>query len=126
MPELTEDKTRRLLLIVEMLAIGTAALLILIDYKIKQDLVALFKQIEAAMTYESRLYSANAGNPDSYSAVFDGSLVGDNSTVETPIADSADKPDPAGQKPADKRKSPVNRTGARGKAIQDPDKSVGP
>lgn len=125
MPELTEDKTRRLLLIVEVLAIGTAAVLILIDYKLKQDLVALFRQIEAAMNYESRLYSANAGNPDSYSVVFDSSLVGDNPPVEKTAPDNADKPHAAEPKPTGERKSAVRGSGARSKKVPDADKSVG-
>lgn len=125
MAELTEDKTRRLLLIVEALAIGTAALLILIDYKIKQDLVALFRQIEAAMTYESRIYSANAGNPDSYSAVFGGAMVGDHPTMEAEPTLVTDKPDVADKRPASRDKAADGGAGTRGKKIPDTDKSVG-
>lgn len=125
MAELTEDKTRRLLLIVEALAIGTAAILILVDYKLKQDLVALFRQIEAAMNYESRLYDANAANPDSYSAVFGNAVVGNNPIVETTDVPVTDSPQTTEPHTTSERKSSVRRTGTRGKTIPDTDKSVG-
>ena len=44
-----EAKTRRLVITVEVLALTVSALLILIDYKLKKDLLILIRRIEEAL-----------------------------------------------------------------------------
>jgi hypothetical protein len=123
--ELTGDKTKVYLLIIECLALGTAAVLILIDYKIKQDLVGLFKQVEAAIYHESRIHCADTDNYHGDSGLPDSALVGDNAIMETtdvPVTASASAP---GRKTASRNKTPDSRAGTRSKKVPDTDKSVG-
>lgn len=78
-----EDKTRRLLLALETLALLTAGILILIDYKLKQDLVELTKNVENALEQARTLYPPDANTADHTSDIHTGDMVGDATAVET-------------------------------------------
>jgi hypothetical protein len=120
-----EEKTRKLLLTLELLAIATAAILILIDYKLKQDLLKLFERIETAIGTEQHLFDANTSKPGNSSNIPGSPMVGDNTIMETSdIPDSANGHGASRQ--ATSKRAAANGNGrTRNTTIPDPDKSMG-
>lgn len=79
-----EDKTRKLVMVLEAVALVTAGILILIDYKLKQDLLRLFERIESAIETGNRLFPQDASERPNPSRVPTDTVVGDNPRVGTP------------------------------------------
>jgi hypothetical protein len=116
-------KTQRLILALETLAILTAAVLILVDYKLKNDLVDLYRKMEATLKHGESLFGENAATPLDSMRVRPGSLVDNRATVETGPGDNVAAQN--GQ-PKTRRAQPANRDRrTRDKAVSDPDKQVG-
>lgn len=125
MPELAEDKTRKLLMALELLAISVAAVLILIDYKLKRDLLELFARIESAIETGNRIYGTDTDHAGSDNPVPGSFVVGDHSPVET-----TDVPSTANghskAREANGRFTTAHRDGRTGNTpVPDPDKPVG-
>lgn len=126
MPEhISADKTQRLVMALELLALIVAAVLILIDYKLKRDLVILFRNIEGTLATSTKLQGNHDNNPGDSDPVSDGSLVGDVSIVEETV-DAAPNNGHGQVRDANGRyTSPVRDGRARDTQIPQPDKPVG-
>lgn len=120
-----EDKTRKLIMAIELLALLTAALLILIDYKLKQDLIKLFERIEATIETGQRVYIPDAVFNSNTGSVPDSPVVGDNTTMETPANDKPPRTNGNGRKAAVRGTSANGSRGNRNPAVSEPDKPVG-
>src|SRR5882762_9159526 len=107
-----EIKTRKLMIALELLAIVTAAVLILIDYKLKQDLLKLFERIESAIETANGLHNQDAGLSADTGGIPGGSVVGDYPIMETPARDTSSPPASAGRKAANQRASANGSRGA--------------
>jgi hypothetical protein len=123
--ETTTDTTRKLLLALETVAIVTALILILVDYKLKNDLVELYKKMEAALIDGRQIFG-----PDFAAGIDPGAIRGGDMVRATPPVEKrpADKPGNAnGQaKPAArKRTPPVSQRRDRNSTVPKPDKQVG-
>lgn len=121
----TEAKTRNLVLTLELVALVVGIILVLIDYKLKQDLVKLFERIEGSIATASGVHRQDAGIRTDPGSVPSDTVVADNPRVETPTADS-----PVGatraKRNAANRGGSANGSGRIGnKTIQDASKSVG-
>lgn len=116
-----EDKTRKLVLILEGIAIITATVLILVDYKLKNDLMDLYVKMERALKNGETIYSAGI-DPG---LLRPGNMVRDAATVETRAANGTihadSKPGPRGKRP-----SPERNRGNGNTTIPKPDNPVGP
>lgn len=117
------SKTNRLVLILEGVALLTALVLILVDYKLKNDLVMLYRKMEESI-HEARQYlGENFGAGIDTSGLSGSSLVRDGTTVETAASPSVAQGN--GKAPrASKSTSPVSSRGKRNPAIPHPDKPV--
>jgi hypothetical protein len=102
------ERTRKLVLILEGLAIGVAVVLILVDYKLKNDLVDLYKKMEGTLERGRQSFGETASTADSPSGVHTGSLVDNVARLETSAyagASNGDSPAKANSRtPADRRK----------------------
>jgi len=117
------SKTQRLVLILEGLALVTALILILVDYKLKNDLVALYQKMEQTLEDGKQIFGENASNALDSMRLPSRAMVGDDASVET--SDSPVMDNPNGQSPANKR-TPSNRRGrAGGTEIPKSDKPLG-
>jgi hypothetical protein len=119
-----DRKAERLVLILEGIALLTALILILVDYKLKNDLVELYGKMEVALERGQKLFGENA-NPGSNSLrVPDSPMVDNVSRLET-----SDSPSVAGSngKPKARGTAATRRSGRAGdKAISRTDKPLGP
>jgi hypothetical protein len=121
--ETNSAKTARLVLILEAIAITTALILILVDYKLKNDLVALYKKMEVALEDGRKLFGESFGAGIDTSSLQRGSVVDDTAWLETPIV--RDTPAGNGQAARDS-KPPAQRSGRnRNTQVPKPDKQVG-
>ena len=122
--ETTTDKTRRLILALEGIAIVTALVLILVDYKLKNDLVDLYKKMEKALADGQRILSADFGAGIDLGSVRSGNMVRTATPMETTtvsdLGDSNGKPPAATGKP-----NPANRARRdRNNPVPKPDKPL--
>jgi hypothetical protein len=109
----------------ELLAVSVAAILILIDYKLKRDLVELFARIESAIETGNKLYGTYTANASSDTDIRDGVVVGDNPPMETP---DVHKPGTAGSQnghPRGRNTTAHNSRGTRNTTVPDADKPMG-
>jgi len=121
-----ENKTQKLILTLEYLALVVSCLLVLIDYKLKRDLLQMIMRIER----EIYARQADTVADDSHSTTADnlstGNLVADVAGMEATNGDhapgAAGQPEP-GPGPGH---APVKRAGTRNKTVPQPDKQVGP
>jgi len=117
-------KTRKLALALEFLALIISALLILVDYRLKRDLLDLFKRLEFTIERGQRLYYQDAAKPRDNSGVPASSMVGDN-----PIMEETTNPEPSssnGQATAPIRSTTAKRTArARDTDIPESNKPLG-
>jgi hypothetical protein len=123
-----EDKTRKLLMTLEYLALVVSILLVLIDYKLKRDLLQLFIQIERDLYGKQPEPDSDGGNstgPDNLRA---GNLVANDTGMETPgVANApgaAGEPGPGAGGGNGTR--PKRSAGTRNTPVQVTDKQVGP
>jgi hypothetical protein len=121
-----EDKTRKLIIALELVALVTAGILILIDYKLKQDLLKLFERIESAIETGNRLYSQDPDFSADTSRVPRGSMVGDNPPMETSASATAHRANGSGKPRASRGKATDSSRGTRDTPIQESSESVGP
>lgn len=121
-----EDKARKLVMALETLALVTAAILILVDYKLKQDLMGLYQKLEAALNDAKKYFGEDYFAARDPGGVHTGDLVGNAPTVEEKPSDSQASQN--GQpKPPARRRTPANRSGGnRDSAVSGPDNAVGP
>lgn len=120
-----EQKTRNLFLALELLALTVAGLLILIDYKLKRDLLTLFARIEKAMEYAQESgRGANSGSAD-IDSVYPRNMVADASGVEAVRTDAANSANGTAATATGNRPSPKRSRGNGNRTIPQPDKSVG-
>jgi hypothetical protein len=119
-----EAKMRKLVMALEALAILTAAILILVDYRLKNELVDLYKKLEATIKHGKQVFGENAGPDPGANSLRDSSHVDRNPLVEaSAIPSTGESPDAAR---TSKRQS-ANRNGRnRDKAVPGPDNQVGP
>jgi hypothetical protein len=117
------SKTSRLVLILEGVALLTALVLILVDYKLKNDLVTLYQKMEASIAEARQYLGENFGASIDTSHLSRGSVVDHGPSVET--AASHNLGEANGQAPrAPKTKAPVSSRGKRNPTIPQPDKPV--
>lgn len=122
------DKTRRLILALEGIAILTALVLILVDYKLKNDLVDLYKKMEVALENGRKLMGPEFATDIDTSRLRAGPMVDNAPTLETPDYPSPNFPvEPNGEGPGPTAKrSPAKRSGRNGnQAVPESDKPVG-
>jgi hypothetical protein len=120
-----ERKAERLVLILEGVALLTALILILVDYKLKNDLVELYGKMEAALERGQKLFGQDANTGSDSLRVRSGDLVGNVSPLETSANTGATSQN--GQPTAANRRAPAKRSGRAGnKEIPHTDKQMGP
>lgn len=118
-----EEKARKLVVVLEGIALLTALILILVDYKLKNDLVALYQKMEATLENGKKLFG------ESYFADFDssglrtGSVVDHGSTMEATA--SASSTNTNGKNEASARPTPKRSRRAGGSEVPRPDNTVG-
>jgi hypothetical protein len=122
--ESTTDTTRKLILALEGVAIVTALVLILVDYKLKNDLVDLYKKMEAALADGRQIFGPQFAPGIDTSSLRASPMVRPTSPVETGAGGEADNRNgKAG--PASRRGTPANRKGRnRDITIPEPDKPL--
>lgn len=103
----------------EILALITAAVLILIDYKLKQDLIKLFERIESGIEAANRLHTQDSRINTDTGNIPSGSMVGDNPGMETAASDAANSPNGASRKTANKRTPANGSRGTRNQAVSE-------
>ena len=121
-------KMQRLLLALEGLALITAALLILIDYKLKNDLVVLFGKLEGALEDGRKLFGPEFGSGVDIAGVRAGHLASVPAPVEASTANgAAAQVGSNGKRPGSATKRPTaKRPGRDGSApVPGPDNTVG-
>lgn len=123
--EPTTDTTRRLILALEGVAIVTALILILVDYKLKNDLVELYKKMEAALIDGRQIFGPDFAPGIDPSALRGGDMVRATPPMETGPADKQDHANGQGKPAARKRTSPVSQRRDRDSPVPKPDKQVG-
>lgn len=105
-----EAKAQRLLLVLETLALLTAGILILIDYKLKQDLVTLTRNVESALEDARKLFPQDTGAGSDSSDLHTGNLVDNGPPMET--GPDTGKSGQNGKTPAIPRtRTPAKRSG---------------
>jgi hypothetical protein len=118
-----EDKTRKLVLALEGLALATALILILIDYKLKNDLVALYRRMEESLADGQKLFANSIPDSDT------GSIPGSNVVAASPAMETAthtSSPSPNG-KTSVRQRTPAKRDRRTGDTpIPRSDNTVGP
>lgn len=119
------DKTRKLVLALEGIAIVTALILILVDYKLKNDLVELYQKMEAALADGRQIFGPDFAPGIDPSALHRRPVVRPAPTVETATADKPDTQNGQG-KPAPRKRAPADSSGRnRDSTVPKPDKQVG-
>jgi hypothetical protein len=111
-------------LILEAIAITTALILILVDYKLKNDLVALYKKMEVALDDGRKLFGESFGAGIDTSGLQRSPVVDNTAWLETPIV--RDTPAGNGQAARDSKPSAKRSGRNRDTQISEPDKQVGP
>jgi hypothetical protein len=119
------EKTRRLVLILEGLALVVATVLILVDYKLKNDLVELYRKMEGTLARGKEFMGESSIPADHPSGLRDSYLVDHVSTVETPTAEHSGNGN-GNASTASKRATAKRSGGTRDSAVPQPDKRVGP
>ena len=120
--ETNSAKTARLVLILEAIAITTALILILVDYKLKNDLVTLYKKMEVALENGRKLLGESFGSGIDTSGLQRSSVVDDTTWLETPVVRKQSNADDQ----AANSNRPANRNGRnRNPQVPKPDKQVG-
>jgi len=76
------DKTRKLILALEGVAIITALVLILVDYKLKNDLIDLYRKMERALADGQKILGSEFGSNIDIGGLRAGLLVDNAPTVE--------------------------------------------
>jgi hypothetical protein len=118
-----EQKAQRLIMALEAIALITAAILILVDYKLKNDLVDLYKKMEVALENERLLLGADHSPASGNSAVRAGDLVDYDPPME---ASASSGTTGANGKTEPRKRAPANRSRRNGNtAVPDIDKPVG-
>ena len=107
------EKTKKLLIALELLALATSVILVLIDYRLKQDLLNLFRRIEAGIETASGLLGKDPNFSPDTSGLSGSPLVGDNPIVEATASHSKAPANGAGRKTANRR-TPANGSGGAG------------
>lgn len=124
-----EDKTRKLLLALELVAILTAAILILVDYKLKRDLVELTKNVEGAIEQARQLYSQespSADTADNPGGLHSSHLVDNAAGMEAPIHLDETSQNGNAKTVQRARTTPKRNGGTRNTTVPRPDNAVGP
>ncbi len=121
-----EDKTRRLLVALELLALVVSALLILVDYKLKQDLLKLFERIESTLETGNGLHPQNPDDRAGAGRVPGRGLVGDMPGVETSANASPPSANGSGKARASRGKAADGDGRTRGAEVSKPGQQVGP
>lgn len=122
--ETTTDKTRRLILALEGVAIVTALVLILVDYKLKNDLVDLYKKMEAALADGRAIFGPEFAPGIDTSSLRASAMVRPDSPVETGAGNKASSRNGAA-KPATRRgTSPVGQGRDRDNPVPESDKPL--
>lgn len=101
-----------------------AGILILIDYKLKRDLVDLFARIEAAIETGNRLYDTDTAHTYSGADIRDSTVVGNNPTVETADVPKQSNPDGENGHKANGYVPTQRSRGTRNKTVPGTDKPV--
>lgn len=119
------DKMRKLLLTLELIALIVSAILILIDYRLKKDVLQLFMKVERKIDQAIPLLSP-AGDIASHPVdVLPGNLVANDAGMETAnghhpaSAAGGTEPGPGASEPAKRAR------GTRNTGVPKPDKPVG-
>lgn len=120
-----EAKTRNLILTLEILALATAGILILIDFKLKKDLLALFIRIEEKIAHGEQTL-ADTSRVATADSVHSGSMVADTSRMEAPNVDDSSSANGSRPTAASNRPRAKRSTGTRSAPVSESDKSVGP
>lgn len=118
-----ERKMERLVLILEGVALITALILILVDYKLKGDLTELYAKMEAALERGQKLFAENSDTGNDPVRLRTGDMVGNVSPLETSASNGV-----AGQngQPKARRTSAAKRSRGNGNtAVSQPDKPLG-
>jgi hypothetical protein len=118
-----DRKMERLVLILEGVALITALILILVDYKLKNDLTDLYQKMEVALARGQKLFDQDGNSGSDPVLLRPGDLVGNVSPLET-----TDHIGVAGQngKPKARRSPTAGRSRGNGdKAVSESDKPMG-
>jgi hypothetical protein len=107
-----QDKPRRLLLALELVALLVAAVLILVDYKLKQDLLDMFRRIEMDINHAWKLSGKERGGDSDTGWISTGPLVDNDAAMETPAGPGA--PAQNGDAGNAHRRAPARRSGRNG------------
>lgn len=121
-----EDKTRKLLLVMEMLALLVAGILILIDYKLKQDLVALTRNVENALDNARTIISSDSSPGDDTSGLHNSNLVGNASPMEAGSASDKTHANGKAETVRSTRTATKRSGGNRSTQVPRPSDPVGP
>jgi hypothetical protein len=117
------EKTKKLLLILEGLALIVATILILVDYKLKNDLVDLYRKMEGTLERGKEFYSEVDNSLDHLGRVRPSTLVRDGTTLETATANHASN---GNGKTASSRATSAKRNGRIGNTpLPESDHGVG-
>lgn len=119
-----DDKTRKLIIALEVIALITSAVLILIDYKLKRDLLDLLTRIEGSVNGEN---VGNAGFParSGDSRVRDSRVPRNDAGMETTATHAADKENRAQRSANGNPPSNGSRRNGNPK-LPEPGKQMGP
>lgn len=108
-----------------MLAVSVAAILILIDYKLKRDLVQLFARIESAIETGNRIYGTGTTDTASDPDIRDGFVVGNNPTMETTNVPGKDATGSQNGHPRSRNTTANRNGGTRNTKVPSTDKPMG-
>jgi len=121
-----DDKNRKLFITLELVALAVSFLLVLIDYKLKRDLLDLFIKIERELYGRQDASKESPRSADS-AGVRASRMVDHSTGVEAensaPMAEQNGSAKPANQ---NGKAAPKRSTGARNQAIPGNGKPVGP
>ncbi len=104
------DKSRRLLLALEGLALLVATVLILVDYKLKNDLVDLYKKMEGTLERGRQFMGQDTISVADTADVRSGNMVDDGPLLETP----ANRNESNGSSPASRTRKRASANGSAG------------
>lgn len=112
------------MLILEGLALAVATVLILVDYKLKNDLVELYKKMEGTLADGKQFFSENSPAPVDNAGLRDGPRAGDAARLEKATVASTGN---GNGSTAAIGNTPAKRNGrTRNTQIPESDKQVGP
>jgi len=119
-----EERPRGLVIALVYVALVTSALLVLIDYKLKRDLLDMFRHIQEEIDRGQKLYRSPPDRDPDTDGVRTTDLVGNASPVE---ASNGDKPPSAPRVPeGDRAKATQRGRRTRDQTVFGPDNQVGP